>query len=134
MVYNGDIISVMLKKGLLFLLPIFFLSLSANAGEVENALNKGQNVFLYLYTPDCGYCKLYSPLYEQTIRSHKGEFTFLKINGDSNYGHQLVYKYRARYYPHVVMINAKKNKVLQILPPCLMDNVCTDAEIKRFRS
>ena len=40
----------MLKKCLLILISMAFLP--ALAGEVENAINKGNNVFLYLYTPD----------------------------------------------------------------------------------
>ena len=58
MVYNNDIISVMIKKGLLLILSAFFI-IPSFAGEVENAINKGHNVFLYLYTPDCKYCKIY---------------------------------------------------------------------------
>ena len=57
MVYNNDIISVMIKKGLLLFLSAFLI-LPSFAGEVENAINKGHNVFLYLYTPDCKYCKI----------------------------------------------------------------------------
>lgn len=133
MVYNNDIISVMIKKGLLLILSAFFI-IPSFAGEVENAINKGHNVFLYLYTPDCKYCKIYSPKYNELIKSHNGEFAFIKENASTNYGRKLMYEYRGGYVPYVVMINGKKHKAMQILPDCLMDTVCTETEMKRFRS
>ena len=45
-----------------------------------------------------------------------------------------MYEYRGGYVPYVVMINGKKHKAMQILPDCLMDTVCTETEMKRFRS
>lgn len=131
-VYNSDIISVMIKKCLLLIL-LLFLGLPSFAGEVENAINKGHNIFLYLYTPDCKYCQMYSPMYNKLSKAHNGEFVFIKEDASTKYGRKLMYEFRGSYVPYVVMINGAKKKAMQILPDCMMDTVCTEVEMKKFR-
>ena len=80
----------MLKKCLLILISMAFLP--ALAGEVENAINKGNNVFLYLYTPDCSYCKKFSPRYDKLSKMYDGQYNFFKIDANTAYGRDLMIK------------------------------------------
>lgn len=117
----------MFKKGLLILLtlcmhPVF-------AGDVENAINRGENVFLYLYTPECKYCKQFSPTYDKLVKTNHG-CTYIKVNASTRYGMELMRKYRGRFVPYVLLV--KKDKAVQILPNCLMDSACINREIKNF--
>ena len=119
----------MLKKCLLILVLTLFLP--AFAGEVENAINKGYNVFLYLYTPNCGYCKKFSPRYDKLSKMYDGQYNFFKIDASTDYGRDLIIKYRGMYVPYVLLLNNKKG--VQVHPDCLMDNVCIERNMKYFR-
>lgn len=44
-----------------------------------------------------------------------------------------MYEFGGTYVPYVVLINSKKKQALHIPPPCLMDRVCIEAEMKTFR-
>ena len=54
------------------LLLIFALcvSLPAFAGVFEDALKTGNNVFLYLYTPECKYCNEFNPVYQRLAKNY----------------------------------------------------------------
>ena len=121
----------MLKK-CIFLLSFFLLN-PAHAGNIENALKRGDNVFLYLYSPDCKYCTMFTPIYEKLTKTYNGQYTFSKVDTSTNYGKILMYQYQGRYVPYVVLINNKKNKATHITPMCLLDDVCLNTEIKQFR-
>ena len=84
----------MLKKCLLILISMAFLPVFA--GEVENAINKGNNVFLYLYTPDCSYCQKFSPRYDKLAKMYDGQYNFFKIDANTAYGRDLIVKYRGK--------------------------------------
>ena len=118
----------MFKKGLLTLLLMGLLPVFA--GEVEDAINKNQNVFLYLYTPKCKYCVKFSPIYNQLAKAKEGNYTYIKVDASSRYGYELMRKYRGRFVPYVLLV--KKDKAVQILPNCLMDSACVKQEIKKF--
>ena len=119
----------MLKKCLLILISMAFLP--ALAGEVENVINKGNNVFLYLYTPDCSYCKKFSPRYEKLAKMYDGQYNFFKVDASTAYGRDLMIKYRGMYVPYVLLLNRKKG--VQVNPDCLLDSVCIEKNMKFFR-
>ena len=118
----------MLKKCLLFLM--LFSVLPICAGELENAINKRDNVFLYLYTPNCGYCTKFTPRYNKLSKMYDSKFAFVKIDASTNYGITLARKYRAGFVPYVMLLN--KNKSQFVSPSCLSDNVCVENAIKKF--
>lgn len=122
----------MFKKCLLFL--FFFLALPAFSGQVEDALSKGHNVFLYLYSPKCKYCTMFAPTYNKLTKKHDGEFVFIKTDSTTSYGNDLMYKFRAGYVPYVILLNANKKTAVQITPACLLDMVCTENSMKEFRA
>lgn len=120
----------MLKKfftilGLVFMAP-------AIAAELDEALSKG-DVFLYLYTPACGYCKSFQPLYQDFAKNYSDQYKFLKIDASTNYGNKVFKTYGGRYVPYVLLLNKNKNKVVQIAPSCLMDKACTESKLKKFK-
>lgn len=118
----------MFKKGLLTLLLMSLLPVFA--GDVENAINKNENVFLYLYTPTCKYCVKFSPIYNQLAKAKEGNYTYIKVDASSRYGYELMRKYRGGFVPYVLLV--KKDKAVQILPNCLSDSACVKQEIKKF--
>ncbi len=127
---NG-IILCMLKKCLMLLL--LGLTIPACAGEVENAIAKGDNVFLYLHSPSCKYCVMFSPRYNKLSKVYNGQYSFFKVDTTTKYGHELMYEFGGTYVPYVVLINGKKKAAMHIPPACLLDNVCLEAEMKEFR-
>ena len=125
-------ISIMFKKCLLFL--SLFSMLPTFAGEVENALDKGYNVFLYLFSPECKYCTMFTPNYNKILHKHNGQFVFIKADTSTKYGSSLLYEYRGSYVPYVIMINSKKKVAAQIPPYCLMDLKCIESSMEEFRN
>lgn len=123
--------SVMLKKCLMLLMLAIIMPVQA--GEVENALAKGDNVFLYLFSPRCKYCVMFSPAYNKLTKAYNGQYSFFKVDSTTKYGHELMYEFGGTYVPYVVLINEKKKKALHIQPACLMDSLCLQTEMKNFR-
>lgn len=103
----------------------------AFAGELENALAKNKNVFLYFYTPECGYCNKFLPRYNKLSKMYDKNYTFIKLDASTQYGHSVFRKFKGRYVPYVVLINYK-NKVAQIDPNCLMNTECSEQELMKF--
>lgn len=118
----------MFKKCLLFLLLIS--SLPVYAGKLEDALKSKGKVFLYLYTPDCGYCTKFSPRYDKLSKMYGERCAFLKVDASTPYGYELMKKYKGRYVPYVLLINSNKAEV--VTPSCLSDNACIENEIRNF--
>ena len=121
----------MFKRFLLILLFLIF-SCSVFAGELENALKNGNNVFLYLYTPDCGYCTKFTPRYNKLSKMYDKSYKFIKIDASTPYGYSILKKFGARFVPFVVLMNPKKNVNKLITPSCLMDGVCTEQALQKF--
>jgi len=122
----------MLKKfvlGILFL----FMAFPVCAGELENALDKGNNVFLYLYSPKCKYCQMFDYNYGRLLKDYDGQYSFIRVNSSTLYGKNLMYAYRASYVPFVLLLNKSKNKSMHINPACLMEDICIETEMKQFR-
>ena len=94
---NG-IILCMLKKCLMLLL--LGLTIPACAGEVENAIAKGDNVFLYLHSPSCKYCVMFSPRYNKLSKVYNGQYSFFKVDTTTKYGHELMYEFGGTYVPY----------------------------------
>jgi len=100
------------------------------ADAVDDALQKKDNVVLYLYTPQCGYCKKFAPRFEKMTKLYDKRFAFIKMNAYTKEGCSLMKMYNGSYVPYVLMI--KSNKVMRIPAVCLMDNACFENELKNF--
>lgn len=122
----------MFKKCLLLL--AFLSIIPAQAGEVENALAKGNNVFLYLFSPGCKYCVMFSPTYNRLTKTYNGQYSFFKVDSTTKYGNGLMHEFGGTYVPYVVLISGQKKKALHIPPACLMDSICLETEMKAFRT
>ena len=114
----------MYKKFLLLI--ILLLSGSAFAGELERAMASKAHVFLYLYTPQCGYCKRFEPNYHKISNMYNKNIAFVKINANTEYGHSLIKKYNARYVPFVYLIDSKSKQGYHVSSSCLLDRACLD--------
>ena len=115
-------------------LLILFLGSRVIAGELEQALNNGQDTFLYLYTQRCGYCTKFAPRYNKLSKMYDGRYKFIKVDADTPYGNRILRSYGGYYVPYVILLNSKKNKAIQISPSCLEDLVCIEGKMKDFRS
>ena len=122
----------MLKRYLLIILA--FSILPVFSGELENAFSKNKNVFLYLYTPDCGYCTKFTPRYDKLSKMYDGQYSFVKIDASTPYGFQIMRKYGGRYVPYVLLLNPKKHNGVQLAPSCLTDRDCVERSMKDFKS
>lgn len=122
----------MFKRWMLLFFAFLFVQ-SVIAGELESALNKGNNVFLYLSSAKCKYCDMFNPMYEKAMKTHDGEYSFIKVDTSTRYGHNLMYEYNAPYVPYVVLLNQPKSKGLHIPPGCLIDNACLETAMIQFR-
>ncbi len=111
------------------LITLFFL-LPVSAGELENAISANKNVFLYMYTPTCGFCKKFEPRYEKLAKMYNQKYTFMKLNAETQYGYYLMRTFQARYVPFIVLLNGKKS--WQIEASCLMESSCTEKALSEF--
>lgn len=119
----------MFKKILLSLFLLNFIS--ASAGELENALTKNKNVFLYLYSPKCGYCTQFTPRYNELAKIYGKKYTFIKLDASTMYGYKVFKSYGGHYVPHIVLINSKK-ETKQVETNCLVTTKCTEQTLTKF--
>ena len=112
----------MLKKLLLFLAII--ICSSVFAGEYEDAIENHDKVFLYLYTPECGYCTKFSTFFEKLSELYGEKCKFLKIDASTKYGEELAKRFGIRFIPYVIIVEAKKDRGVVINPSCLVEYSC----------
>ena len=120
----------MMKKFLLIL--SLLISLPVFAGEYEDALKEGGPAFLYLHTNYCKYCKQFNPIYEKLAQANKNSCRFISVDADTKYGQYLMYQLKGRYIPLVVMVDSRRQFMINIPPDCLLDYACVDKEVKEF--
>lgn len=101
------------------------------AGEVENAIENGANVVLFLNMPRCSYCKMFEPRFLKASQFFFNKYDFYKVDVESDYGKTLMYKYRATHVPFVLLLNNKKVKSVPV--HCLMDTACFNSELENFK-
>ena len=125
----------MCKRFLLFFILFFLGVCSVKAGELENALKNNEQVFLYMYTPSCGYCKKFNPVYNKIVEKYKSQYKFVKVDASTLYGSNVFRNYGGRYVPYVVLLNSKvvKKDALQITPNCLLELACVDAVLSNIK-
>ncbi len=121
---------LMIKK--IFVLFAFLLVPPVIAGQFEDAMATNENVFLYIYTPQCGYCMKFSQNYRRLISAYGQKCKFVKINGETPYGVNLATKLRANYVPFVALINSKANKGEIISSDCLLEYSCVSNKVNLF--
>ncbi len=102
------------------------------AGEFENAMQNSSRVFLYIYTPSCGYCKKFEPNYKKLVAAYGQKCKFVKINAETEYGARIGYKYGVKYVPYVALINPKIQKGVKVTPACLLDYACVSKNVNAF--
>jgi len=120
----------MFKKLLLLFFVISFIPVFA--GEVEDAIAKKENIFVYLYTPTCGSCKSFDPIFKMLEQNNSDICKFLKINANTQYGYYIMQSYNARYVPFVIIVNGKAGKAAQMANVCIHDYNCAESTIKNF--
>ena len=121
----------MLRK-VLVLFILFLASASVYAGSYEDALKKSDYVFLYFYSEHCSTCKIFDSIYN-SIRNQNKEYAYVKVNADTPYGTQLIYRLRGRYVPYIVLKNAKTNKSVNISHTCVMNEICLLRAMNNFK-
>lgn len=119
----------MLKKIFLILLllisPVF-------AGEVEDAAQKNDRLFIYFYAPSCSTCNKFNEIYNE-IKKESTDFGFVKLNAETPYGSYMMVKYHGLYVPYIILTDFKKNKTVNVNHSCAMDSVCLLRAMKSFK-
>ena len=122
----------MLKK--LFAFCTIFLTLPVFAGEFEDALVKYDNVFLYIYTPDCSVCRQFDEKYKKLAKIYDKHYGFVKVDASNAYGRILLRSFWGQYVPFVVLVSEKNRTASRIEPDCIMDMACLEKSIKDFQN
>lgn len=120
----------MLKKILLILMLSFILPVSA--GEFEDALKNYSKVFLYIYTPECGYCKQFDSIYDKLNKKYNNDCKFVKINANTEYGNLVMRMTDAHFVPNVLLINSEKQIMHRVTPKCLLEYACIKDAVLKF--
>ena len=100
------------------------------SGELENSLEAGENIFLYLYTKNCGYCEKFNPVYKKIETTFNKNIKFIKIDAYTAYGRYLMKSFKANYVPYVVFINSKSNDAVEFAPNCLLSYSCSEKALR----
>ena len=120
----------MLKR-FLFLLSLILVT-PVWAGEYEDANRFDAHVFLYLQTPECGYCRQFDPIYAKLEKKYHNECKFVKIDANTDYGYSVMQKIGAHYVPYVLLINNQRQTIQRVLPQCLLNNACIKDAVEKF--
>lgn len=111
---------------------MFIFAAPAFAGALEDAINKNDNVFLYIYTPQCSYCTKFNPNYKKLNSVYGEKCKFVKIDGTTDYGRNLIYAFRASYVPFVILLKSKTKKAVVIQSDCLLNYSCVSQKVNAF--
>ncbi len=120
----------MIKKILCTLLML--ISIPVFAGEFEEASISNARIFLYMYTPECGYCKQFEQTYEKLKQKYGRDCKFLKINAATKYGTDLMLQFRASYVPHIILLNNQKRTMQRVTPNCSLNFACIKDAVDKF--
>ena len=108
----------MIKK--MFLFICLFLTIPAFAGVYEDAVAGNKDVFLYIYTKNCMMCQKFNPEFEQLKKAYPN-LKFISVDAETPYGSRLMWKFRGRYVPYLVLTKHKSGKSAVIQPSCSLD-------------
>ena len=87
---------------------------------------------LYIYTPSCGYCVKFNPIYEKVSKLYKDKCNFKKVNAHSVEGQKLMIKYNGVFVPYVLILDEKNNYKAFLAPNCLLDYSCVNSAVENF--
>ena len=120
----------MLKK---LLITLFLLmALPVFAGEFEDARRSYSKIFLYLYTPECKYCKEFSPIYDRLLQRYGRNCKFVKIDANTEYGNSVMRSVMGSYVPYVILLNTEKQTLQRVTPTCLLNYSCVKDAVNKF--
>lgn len=111
---------------------MFMFSIPAFAGVYEDALKSKDYVFLYVYTPRCRYCQLFSPKYNKLSKMYDKNYAFVKVDATDSYGMSIARKFNVRSVPYVVLLKSKNNNGARVSADCLAELQCTEKAIRNF--
>ena len=106
--------------------------LPASAGVFEDAIQQNDKVLLYLYTPQCRYCKQSDPVFKKLSENYKQQVKFVKVDATTEYGLILSMRHQATYVPYVVMIDSKAKEGLRVHPSCMINYACANKALSDF--
>lgn len=109
----------------MFALPVM-------SGELENAINTSDKVFLYLYTDNCRYCIMFNSIYSKIYEKYNKNCKFVKVNANSEYGNLLMRNANASYVPYVALINTEAQTLQKVQPECMLKSSCMKNTVERF--
>ena len=120
----------MFKK--IFLIFILSLFLPAIAGEYEDAIKSNNYVLLYMYTPKCGYCAKFNPIYNKIKTVYGKKYKFVKVDASTEYGKKLMWDCGAYYIPYVLLVNNQTRSIGKIQQECLFNYACMQHALDNF--
>ena len=108
------------------------LALPVVAGEFDNAVKNNDKIFLYLYSPSCGYCAKFSPIYGKLSKNYGTKCKFVKFDTTTKEGLELSRRFNTMFVPYGIAINNKTHTGVQISPDCLIDYACVNSVMSKF--
>ena len=109
-----------------------FICMPAFAGVYEDALKSKDYVFLYIYTPYCRYCQIFSPKYNKLSGMYDKNMAFVKVDATQSYGNALAGKFNVNGVPYVVLVKSKTNSGVRVPSSCLLNIQCVENYIQKF--
>ena len=118
-------------KKFFILLTLLAVYLPVKADDFENAIKSNENVVLYLYTKDCISCQNFTPKFNQVLKKHP-EVKGVMVDANTKYGRKLIFKYKGRYIPYLVLANSKKYTTISTY--CFTDSICLERALKEIKN
>ena len=119
-------------KKRVFAIVMLFLFLNFMQKVCASEVNQAKNLFLYLYTPQCGYCTKFNANFQKLAQAYGEKYNFVKVDATTQSGKSLMRNYRAFYVPFVLISDTKKSKSIQIAPDCLLSYACVEGALNVF--
>lgn len=117
-------------KKLVLLLLLLGVSVSVFANNIRMQANT--KTLLYLYSPSCGYCVKFEPIFKKVSETFAGKCIFKKVDASSAEGQKLMQKYNGVFVPYVLILDDKTNYKAYISPNCIMSYACTSSAVENF--
>lgn len=127
--------------GIIFVIFIFTSSLvvwSVTSSEknigitYEQAINESKPFVVLFYSPWCGYCKTFKPIYKELAFVYKGKYNFVMVDGDNVANMVLAQDFAIGSFPSLFIVDATIDNRIYINPAIYGDIERIKLELNRY--